>query len=174
MLDHHDHHFMCISTMIVISYPCTISLWSCGHHSLPHTHSSHVLLMPNSNYLTHGISNLVSLITKTKLGLSNICFYRNISLPRSCAATTTLIVATIFWWGTMALAAPQQQLGAQGGRRCRVRNSWATCAASWSGCNGGWSAAQRRRGHNTGWGSHTTRDRVRVRGGVDGSIERTT
>jgi hypothetical protein len=28
------------------------------------------LLMPNSKYLTHGISNLVSLITKTKLGLS--------------------------------------------------------------------------------------------------------
>jgi uncharacterized membrane protein len=25
--------------------------------------------MPNSNHLTHGISNLVSLITKTKLGL---------------------------------------------------------------------------------------------------------
>jgi hypothetical protein len=29
-----------------------------------------VLLMPNSKHLTHGISNLVSLITKTKLGLS--------------------------------------------------------------------------------------------------------
>jgi hypothetical protein len=29
-----------------------------------------VLLIPNSKYLTHGISNLVSLITKTKLGLS--------------------------------------------------------------------------------------------------------
>jgi hypothetical protein len=29
--------------------------------------------MPNSKYLTHGISNLVSLITKTKLGLSNTC-----------------------------------------------------------------------------------------------------
>jgi hypothetical protein len=28
------------------------------------------LLMPNSKRLTHGISNLVSLITKTKLGLS--------------------------------------------------------------------------------------------------------
>jgi hypothetical protein len=28
------------------------------------------LLMPNSKHLTHGISNLVSLITKTKLGLS--------------------------------------------------------------------------------------------------------
>jgi hypothetical protein len=26
--------------------------------------------MPNSKHLTHGISNLVSLITKTKLGLS--------------------------------------------------------------------------------------------------------
>jgi hypothetical protein len=37
---------------------------------LPHTPSSHVLLMPNSKHLTHGISNLVSLITKTKLGLS--------------------------------------------------------------------------------------------------------
>jgi hypothetical protein len=52
-------------------------LWSCGHHSLPHTPSSHVLLMPNSKYLTHGISNLVSLITKTKLGLSGVylCLY---------------------------------------------------------------------------------------------------
>jgi hypothetical protein len=47
-------------------------LWSCGHHSLPRTPSSHVLLMPNSKYLTHGISNLVSLITKTKLGLSDL------------------------------------------------------------------------------------------------------
>jgi hypothetical protein len=28
--------------------------------------------MPNSKHLTHGISNLVSLITKTKLGLSVI------------------------------------------------------------------------------------------------------
>jgi hypothetical protein len=28
--------------------------------------------MPNSKHLTHGISNLVSLITKTKLGLSTI------------------------------------------------------------------------------------------------------
>jgi hypothetical protein len=28
--------------------------------------------MPNSKHLTHGISNLVSLITKTKLGLSHI------------------------------------------------------------------------------------------------------
>jgi hypothetical protein len=57
------------STMIIISCPCTISLWSFGHHSLPYTPSSHVLLMPNSKHLTHGISNLVSLITKTKLGL---------------------------------------------------------------------------------------------------------
>jgi hypothetical protein len=37
---------------------------------MPHTPSSHVLLMPNSIHLTQGISNLVSLITKTKLGLS--------------------------------------------------------------------------------------------------------
>jgi hypothetical protein len=37
---------------------------------MPHAPSSHVLLMPNLNHLTHGISNLVSLITKTKLGLS--------------------------------------------------------------------------------------------------------
>jgi hypothetical protein len=29
-----------------------------------------MLLMPNSKHLTHSISNLVSLITKTKLGLS--------------------------------------------------------------------------------------------------------
>jgi hypothetical protein len=28
--------------------------------------------MPNSKYLTHGISNLVSLITKTKLALSDV------------------------------------------------------------------------------------------------------
>jgi hypothetical protein len=70
VLDHHVHHFMCISTMIVISCPCTISLWSCGHQSLPQTPSPHVLLMPNSNHLTHGISNLVLLITKTKLVLS--------------------------------------------------------------------------------------------------------
>jgi hypothetical protein len=28
--------------------------------------------MPNSKHLTHGISNLVSLITKTKLGLSSV------------------------------------------------------------------------------------------------------
>jgi hypothetical protein len=53
--------------MIIISCPCTISLLSCGHHSLPRTPSSHVLLMPNSKHLTHDISNLVSLITKTKL-----------------------------------------------------------------------------------------------------------
>jgi hypothetical protein len=45
-------------------------LWSCGHHSMPHAPSSRVLLVPNSKHLTHGISNLVSLITKTKLGLS--------------------------------------------------------------------------------------------------------
>jgi hypothetical protein len=45
-------------------------LWSCGLHSLPRTPSSHVLLMPSLKHLTHGISNLVSLITKTKLGLS--------------------------------------------------------------------------------------------------------
>jgi hypothetical protein len=57
--------------MIILSCPCTNSLWSCSHHSLPHTPSSHVLLMPNSKHLTHGISNLVSLITKTKLGLSS-------------------------------------------------------------------------------------------------------
>jgi hypothetical protein len=56
--------------MIIISCPCTISLWSYGHHTLPHTPSSHVLLMPNSKHLTRGISNLMSLITKTKLGLS--------------------------------------------------------------------------------------------------------
>jgi hypothetical protein len=37
---------------------------------MPHTSSSHVLLMPNSKHLTYGINNLVSLITKTKLGLS--------------------------------------------------------------------------------------------------------
>jgi hypothetical protein len=37
---------------------------------MPHAPSSHVLLMPNLNHLTHGISNLVSLIIKTKLGLS--------------------------------------------------------------------------------------------------------
>jgi hypothetical protein len=58
--------------MIVTSCPCTISLWSHGHHSLPHIPSSHVLLMPNSKHLTHGINNLVSLITKTKLGLSHM------------------------------------------------------------------------------------------------------
>jgi hypothetical protein len=38
---------------------------------VPHAPSSHVLLVPNSKHLTHGISNLVSLITKTKLGLSH-------------------------------------------------------------------------------------------------------
>jgi hypothetical protein len=69
-LDHHVLHIMCISTMIIISCSCTISLWSCGHHSWPPIPSSHVLLIPNSKHLTHGISNLVSLITKTKLGLS--------------------------------------------------------------------------------------------------------
>jgi hypothetical protein len=40
--------------------------------------------MPNSKYLTHGISNLVSLITKTKLGLSE-------ALKQ--ALTTTLVFA---------------------------------------------------------------------------------
>jgi hypothetical protein len=59
MLDHLDHHFMCISTS------CDL-----GHHFMPHAPSSRVLLMPNSNHLTYGISNLVSLITKTKLELS--------------------------------------------------------------------------------------------------------
>jgi hypothetical protein len=49
-------------------YHLFVILWP---HSLPHTPSSHVLLMPNSKHLTHGISNLVSLITKTKLGLSD-------------------------------------------------------------------------------------------------------
>jgi hypothetical protein len=37
---------------------------------MPQAPSSHVLLMPNLNHLTHDISNLVSLITKTKLRLS--------------------------------------------------------------------------------------------------------
>jgi hypothetical protein len=37
---------------------------------MPHAPSSHVLFMPNLNHLIHGINNLVSLITKTKLGLS--------------------------------------------------------------------------------------------------------
>jgi hypothetical protein len=37
---------------------------------MPHAPSPRVLLMPNSNHLTYSISNLVSLITKTKLGLS--------------------------------------------------------------------------------------------------------
>jgi hypothetical protein len=37
---------------------------------MPHAPSSHVLLMPNLNHLTHDISNLMSLITKIKLGLS--------------------------------------------------------------------------------------------------------
>jgi hypothetical protein len=39
---------------------------------MPHAPSSRVLLVPNSKHLTHGISNLVSLITKTKLGLSTV------------------------------------------------------------------------------------------------------
>jgi hypothetical protein len=57
---HHDlaHHFM------------HQNMWSYGHLSMPFAPSSRVLLMPNSKHLTHGISNLVSLITKTKLGLS--------------------------------------------------------------------------------------------------------
>jgi hypothetical protein len=37
---------------------------------MPHAPSSRVLLMPNLKHLTYGISNLVSLITKTKLRLS--------------------------------------------------------------------------------------------------------
>jgi hypothetical protein len=61
MLDHHDHHFMCISTMIVISYPCTIMFLA---------PSSHVLLCLTQFTWRNGISNLVSLFTKTKLGLS--------------------------------------------------------------------------------------------------------
>jgi hypothetical protein len=50
---------------------------------MSHAPSSHVLLMPNLNHLTHGISNLVSLITKTKLGLSHVSNYLldNESLP---------------------------------------------------------------------------------------------
>jgi hypothetical protein len=31
-----------------------------------------MLLMPSLKHFTHGISNLVSLITKTKLGLSHV------------------------------------------------------------------------------------------------------
>jgi hypothetical protein len=70
---HHDRHFL----------SCTISLWSCGHNSLPHTPSSIVLLMPNSKHLTHGISNLVSLITKTKLGLSLLLIHKRHTCPKS-------------------------------------------------------------------------------------------
>jgi hypothetical protein len=79
--------------MIIISCPCTISLWSCDHHSLPHTPSLHMLLMLNSKHLTHDISNLVSLITKTKLGLSDIRLEQwniwNIHLKHTCIAITT-------------------------------------------------------------------------------------
>jgi hypothetical protein len=51
---------------------------------LPHTPSSHVLLMPNSKHLTRGISNLMSLITKTKLGLS----HGRVRMARSQACAT--------------------------------------------------------------------------------------
>jgi hypothetical protein len=38
--------------------------------------------MPNSKHLTHGISNLVSLITKTKLGLSTATTVSYTIMPR--------------------------------------------------------------------------------------------
>jgi hypothetical protein len=82
--------------MIIISCPCTISLWSCGHHSLPHTPSSHVLLMSNLKHLTHGISNLVSLITKTKLGLSPGRWESYMTIPEcSCGLCRRLLAATV-------------------------------------------------------------------------------
>jgi hypothetical protein len=62
---------------------------------LPHTPSSHVLLMPNSKHLTRGISNLVSLITKTKLGLSSSPTYL---LTKALNATTPTNVATAPAW----------------------------------------------------------------------------
>jgi hypothetical protein len=92
MLDQHDHHFMCISTMIIISCPCTIMLL------VP---SSYVLLCLTQFTWHNGISNLVSLITKTKLGLSHISF------------------AT--WWAPLRpcgrhLGVSRSQRGAGGGR----------------------------------------------------------
>jgi hypothetical protein len=44
--------------------------------------------MPNSKHLTHGISNLVSLITKTKLGLS-------LGLILSCVESKTDFTFTL-------------------------------------------------------------------------------
>jgi hypothetical protein len=46
--------------------------------------------MPNSKHLTHGISNLVSLITKTKLGLSAANKQPDalISLATTCQVTS--------------------------------------------------------------------------------------
>jgi hypothetical protein len=69
----------CLITMIIVS--CVSPPWSSFYVHTPslcdlvattpyHIHLHHVLLMPNSKHLTHGISNLVSLITKTKLRLS--------------------------------------------------------------------------------------------------------
>jgi hypothetical protein len=60
MLDHLDHHFMCISTSCDL-----VAITSC--HMLLH----HVccLCLTHSTWY-NSISNLVSLITKTKLGLS--------------------------------------------------------------------------------------------------------
>jgi hypothetical protein len=60
---------------------------------MPHASSSHVLLMPNSFHLTHGISNLVSLITKTKLGLSQI--YEWVETKGQAHPTPTTHQATV-------------------------------------------------------------------------------
>jgi hypothetical protein len=57
------------SFMILLIISCTKS---CGLVAISpcHFHLHHMLLMPSLKHFTHGISNLVSLITKTKLGLS--------------------------------------------------------------------------------------------------------
>jgi hypothetical protein len=90
MLDHHDHHFMCISTMIVISYPCTIML---------RAPSSHVLLCLTQFTWHNDISNLVSLITKTNLGLSMI----STQLPTQCLFQTLVQPLLQCKWMTLCL-----------------------------------------------------------------------
>jgi hypothetical protein len=57
---HHDRHFMSMHHLFVILWPPLLATNA----------FTHVLLMPNSKHLTYSINNLVSLITKTKLGLS--------------------------------------------------------------------------------------------------------
>jgi hypothetical protein len=81
----------------------------------------------------------------------NMRFHRNISLLRSrIAAPMVPTAATTFWWGTLALVAPQQHLGVRAGDGAQCAAMGVQHSVSWSERGEGWSAAQRCRGHGDG------------------------